>query len=257
MVYNLKEPGSLREPGFYVPAYSFPAVRAGSPQKINSWERTEIGMIRIGRLASLFIFLVFLGFVPARLAAAEIQIVPAQAAKFIHDLGKRIVALLDRYPSGDAPHLQAQLRDIIRESFDLDRIGRFALGRAWESATDVQQKEYLNLFALWTADNYARRLGGDRGGSLAVLGAQPGINATDALVHTQINRANGTSITVNLRVHDNGRQIRIIDVAMGRVSMAVTQRDDFASVIGRKGLNALISDLRKMTVGLYFVAAER
>lgn len=214
-------------------------------------------MIRIGRLAPHIMLLVILGFPPTPLAAAEVQISPAQASKFIHDMGKRIETLLDRDVIGDVPQLQAQLRDIIHESFDLDKIGRFALGRTWEVATAAQQQEYQELFALWTADTYAQKLGAERGGSLTVLGAQTKISATDALVNTQINRPNGTSIKADLRVHNSGSQMRIIDVMKDGVSMAVTQRDEFASVIKRRGLNSLIDDLKSRTEDIHFTATRR
>jgi len=202
-------------------------------------------MIRAGWLIPYAVLLALVSVAISPLAAAEIQTSPDQASKFVQDLGGQAMTLLAEYPDGDTRTLQSELRDLIHRSFDLDLIGRFALGPAWETATPAQQQEYQELFAQWTADTYARRLGADRGGaSLTVVGAQPGLDTPDAVVRTQINRPDGISIAMNLRVHDSGGQLKVVDVSMAGVSMAVTQRDEFASIIQRKGIDGLIGDLR-------------
>jgi len=204
-----------------------------------------------------YIVLLALGIVSSPLAAAEDQTSPEQASKFVQDLGSRTVALLANYPDSGAPEFQVQLRDLIQQSFDLDLIGRFVLGATWPTATPAQQKEYQELYALWTADSYARRLGTDRGGSLTVTGAEPQLGTADAVVQTTINRPGGMSINTNLRVRESEGQMKIIDVTMGGVSMGVTQRDEFASIIQRKGLDGLISDLRAGVANLRVMAAQR
>ncbi len=92
---------------------------------------------------------------------------------------------------------------------------------------------------------------------MTVIGAQPGLDTADAVVQTQINRPDGMSIVTNLRVRDSDGQMKIIDVTMGGVSLDVTQRDEFASVIQRKGLDGLISDLRARVENLTVEAAQR
>jgi phospholipid transport system substrate-binding protein len=201
-------------------------------------------MVRIGWLVPYAMLLALMSAVPSPLAAAEAQTSPEQASKFVQELGSRAVTLLSGHDADNATVLQTQLRGLIREGFDLALISRFVLGPSWERATPAQQQEYQDLFVLWTADSYARRLGADRGGSLTVVGAQPGLDTSDALVRTQINRADGTSIEADLRVRDRDGQMKIVDVTMEGVSMDVTQRDEFASIIQRKGLNGLIGDLR-------------
>lgn len=203
-------------------------------------------MARSGWLIPLMA-LALVGIAPTPRAAA--QTLPDQASKFVEALGSRAVMLLAKYGDGDAQRLQLELRNLIHEGFDLDMISRFALGPAWQAATPAQRQEYQTLFASWTADSYARRLGGDKGGSLTVLGAQAGSdergsNTADAIVRTRINRANGTSIDADLRVRDTAGRMKIVDVSMGGVSMDVTQRDEFAAVIQREGVSGLIRELK-------------
>jgi len=208
-------------------------------------------MVRNGWLVPLMV-LALVGIAPAPRAAAEDQTSPEQASRFVQDLGSQTVTLLTRYHDGDARQLQRRLQDLIREGFDLDMISRFALGATWQTATPAQRQEYQALFAAWTAESYAHRLGADKGGNLTVIGAQPaadqlGPDATDAIVHTRLNRPNEASIDADLRVRDSEGRMKIVDVSMDGVSLDVTQRDEFASVIRRKGLAGLIRELKART----------
>jgi len=210
-------------------------------------------MARTGWLVPLMA-LALVGIAPAPRAAAQTS--PDQASRFVETLGGRAVTLFAKYGDGDARQLQAELQNLIHEGFDLDMISRFALGSAWHTATPAQRQEYQTLFATWTAESYANRLGADKGGSLTVLGAQagsnkPGSDPADAFVQTRIKRSNGTSIDADLRVRASvGGGMKIVDVTMGGVSMDVTQRDEFSAVIQREGLDGLIRELRTHVTGV-------
>lgn len=201
-------------------------------------------MMRTGWLIPYLMLLGFAGVAPSPLQAGEVRTSPEQASTFVRDLGNRAVSLLAGYANGDAARLQTQLRVLIHDGFDLDTISRFALGSSWQRATPAQQQEYQALFAAWTADTYARQLGADRGATLTVIDSQPALDSTDAIVRTQINRADGSSIDTELRVREREGHMQIVDVTMGGVSMDVTQRDEFSAVIHRKGIGGLISDLK-------------
>lgn len=193
---------------------------------------------------ALFAALVSVAPRPAE-ATGPSQASPAQASKFIEDMGDRCLRLIASYSSSNPIEFQTEFRKIVSESFDLDLIGRFALGPSWQTATADERQEYQKLFAVWMTDSYTRRLGAGGGGwTLSVIGAKPGFNSADAMVETQINRPDGKSITVNLRVRKREDQLRIVDVMMGGVSMAVAQRDEFASVVRHIGLDGLITKLR-------------
>ncbi|HET8727811.1 MAG TPA: ABC transporter substrate-binding protein, partial [Alphaproteobacteria bacterium] len=68
----------------------------------------------------------------------------------------------------------------------------------------------------------------------------------DVLVDSRILRPNGPSVGVAWRVRDRDGRFQIIDVSIEGVSMAVTQRNEFASVIQRNGgsVDALLAALR-------------
>ncbi|HLI10400.1 MAG TPA: ABC transporter substrate-binding protein [Alphaproteobacteria bacterium] len=169
---------------------------------------------------------------------------PEKAAKFVQDLGQRAVQLLGNYDEAHAAQHQAEFKSLVRQGFDLDLIGRFVLGNAWRTATPEQQREYQQLFSKWVLDSYARRLGAYKGETFSITGSQPIAN-TDALVETQIMRPGGQQpLKAGWRVREIDGQMKIIDVVVEGVSMALTQRQEFASVVQREGLDGLITDLR-------------
>ena len=207
-------------------------------------------MIGAKRLTPFLTLLVFLGMASTPTQAAGTQTSPEQASKFVQDLGQRAVALLASYNESQAGKHQEEFKEIVRQGFDLDLIGRFVLGNSWRTASSAQQQEYQKLFATWVLDSYARRLGAYKGESFNIMGAQQFADS-DALVETEIKRPDGAPLKAAWRVRDINGHLKIIDVVVEGVSMALTQRQEFASVIQHSGLDGLISDLRNRVNNLH------
>ncbi|HUC62849.1 MAG TPA: ABC transporter substrate-binding protein [Alphaproteobacteria bacterium] len=175
-------------------------------------------------------------------ARADQPTSPAAAQKFIDDIGTHAIKVL-----GDAKtplaQRQAEVRDLLHEGLDLDKIGRFALGRWWNTASETQRAQYLKLFDAYVVNTYSRRLSAYSGESFKVLNAQP-IAGTDAVVNTQILRPGNEPLNTAWRVRDEDGHMKIIDVIVEGVSMVLTQRQEFASVLQNKGFDALLASLR-------------
>ena len=211
-------------------------------------------MIRAKLLMPFVTLLLFVGFAsvsaPVSVLAADTHTSPEQASKFVQDLGSRAVAMLANYNEAEAERHQEEFKKIVREGFDLDLIGRFVLGNSWRTATPEQQQEYQQLFSTWVLNSYARRLGAYKGESFSIVNAQAFADS-DALVETEIKRPDGEPLKAAWRVREINGQLKIIDVVVEGVSMALTQRQEFASVIQRSGLDGLISDLRTRVNNLH------
>ena len=184
--------------------------------------------------------------------AAGLLAPPAKAAPdvdgakaFIEGLASRAIEILQR-ENGNLEQREAELRKILSQDFDLPFIGRFVLGRHWRKATPDQRADYQALFAEWILKTYARRLGGYSGETFQTTGARAA-GDTDILVQTKINRPSGPPIVADWRVRTNPHGFRIIDIMVEGVSMAVTQRSEFNAVVGRDGVDGLLSILRART----------
>ena len=77
----------------------------------------------------------------------------------------------------------------------------------------------------------------------------------DIVVHTRIDRPSGPPIEAHWRVRGKGSTQRIIDVMVEGISMAVTQRAEFKSVVRRHGLDGLIQILDATSSKLSATAA--
>lgn len=143
-----------------------------------------------------------------------------------------------------------RFRQLFTEDFDVPGIAHFVLGRYWRLATPEQQQEFVKLFTDYIALAYSNRLAEYSGETLRVTGSRPAPDGS--LVSSEILRTNGqppARVDWLLTPHDGA--YRISDVIFEGVSMAVTQRSEFASVIQRNGgqVQGLIAALRRKTEG--------
>ena len=174
--------------------------------------------------------------------------VPTEAAKFIEGLGTQAIALLSQ-PGQPSENSENQVRSLLSENFDLDRIGQFVVGRYWETMSSDQQKAYLDVFREFVLRSYSRRFGGYAGSKFAVVGSQPG-GRDDVIVLTQIIRPDDPNVDAGWRVTTEDGQLKIVDVIISGVSMAMTQRSDFTTAIRREGVDTFIGRLRAQLAGL-------
>jgi len=183
------------------------------------------------------------------LAGALAPAIPAAAADpaaVISNLGSRALEVLSK----NAPQSQrvARFRELLREDFAVPEIARFVLGRYWNVATEEQRAEFVKLFEEYIALAYSTRLAEYTGETFKVTGSRP--DADGAVVSSQILRPAGAApVKVDWRLIGRNGVYKISDVSVDGISMAVTQRSEFASVIQHNGgqVQGLITQLREKT----------
>ena len=164
--------------------------------------------------------------------------------QFIESLGEETIGAITNADVSEEDRLTEFAR-LFRKGFDVDTISRFVLGRYWRRATDEQKVEYQSLFADFIVTTYANRFHQYSGEKLLVDGERPA-SKRDTIVSSEIKPPDGPAVRVDWRVRKTGDDHKIIDVIVEGVSMAITQRDEFASVIrrGGGGVETLIAELR-------------
>ena len=180
--------------------------------------------------------------------------VPVQAA----DMSKQATSFVDNVASkgfntikdkraGKLSGEQAKInfRKILNEAFDVPTIARFTLGRYWRVATSAQQKEFTALIQTAILDKYADRVLGYSGDGYT-MNTSSAINATDYGVEMTIKRDQGAPVDLTWRLRSIGSSFKVIDMSVEGISMSVTHRADFASIIERNGgqVQALIDALK-------------
>ena len=165
---------------------------------------------------------------------------PQGAVEIVETLGQAAISAAefeDRSERKDA------IRSLIRVGFDLDVISRIVLGKFWNRAKALQRAEFKDLFNEYLVNSFANHL--NRIDALTVV-ASNRVAGDDFLVRTSINRASDTANAV-WRVRAWDGEYRIIDLMIDGISLALTHRSEFTSVIRRDGFEELLQTLRKRT----------
>ncbi len=165
------------------------------------------------------------------------------AAEFIKTLGEKVLAIQASEPAAMAPQRRDALRKLIHGNFDLELTGQLALGKYWARATVEQRATFNGLFAKYLLNTYAHHLDTYRIEALAVI-AQRRIGEKDYLVQTSIELDNNLANAV-WRVRNRGGEYKIIDILLDGISLTLTHRSEFASVIHRYGLDGMLEVLRE------------
>ncbi len=202
-----------------------------------SFSRTVRSVLLVVPLFAAF----SLGGVPVSAQAASLD----ASSEFVKLLGERTIEVLSN-ESYTAEDRMNHYRELLREGFAVNTIGRFALGRYWRTATPELREEYLALFQEFVLDIYSKRLNGFTGETFTIIKSQS-IDETDTMVSTEISGADGPSIRVDYRVRSLDGNLQIVDVLVEGVSLIITQRAEFASIINRDGLEGLMGKLCQYT----------
>lgn len=193
---------------------------------------------------ALLVLALFAVIVPSPVMAADAAKDPA--FNFVKQTTDKGLSFLANPKISDAQKT-AEFKSLLNASFDLDTIGRFALGKYWNVATPAERTEYQAVFRKMVVDVYSNRFTDYKGQKLEILSSRA--VGTDFIVASVMKSPTGASpdVKIDWRVRNKGAGFKIVDVIVEGVSMSVTQRSDFASVIQANGgkVSALLEGLKK------------
>jgi phospholipid transport system substrate-binding protein len=197
-------------------------------------------MMRRSLLTSLFLLMS-----TASLAAPPV-VNPADAVAFMNQLWDRAVEVLNK--KSDPALRQERFRQLFHADFDCPGIARFVLGRYWRDASEEEQRDFVRLFEDYIVFVYTARLSNFGGQDFKIRGSRS--DGDGVMVSTDVFSPGGSSpLKIDWRlVSDNGTY-KINDVIVEGVSMLVTQRSEFASIVQRNGgqVRGLLAMMREKT----------
>lgn len=134
---------------------------------------------------------------------------------------------------------------MLRQDFDLPDMSRFVLGPYWRVASAGQRQEFCGLFEDHLVRFYGERFAQYGGESLRMTGSRT--DPDGVVVTSQILRPRAPPIELDWRLGVSDGRYKITDVTVDGVSMVLTQRSEFASVIERNGgqVAALLATMRE------------
>jgi phospholipid transport system substrate-binding protein len=152
-------------------------------------------------------------------------------------VGEAIANITDRQQAESDREMK--FRALLETGFDIPRISRFVLGRYWNAASDEQRQRFASLFEEWVVRTYSARFKEYSGEVIRVIGtrAESEISTVVTSQFTSTNGAPPAKVEWHVRKQADG-SFKIIDVSVEGISMALTQRDEIASVADRNGGSA-------------------
>ena len=178
----------------------------------------------------------------AQPAAATGDASPA-AFTFIQELGNDAIKELTD-PAIPQSEREARFRRVLVDRFDMAAISKFVLGRYWRSTNEAQRVAFQQLFVDFIVRSYSVRFSEYLGEGLKVMGSSAEDRGT-IVVHSRIDMPSSEDIRVDWQLRHADDDFAIVDIIVEGVSMNVTHRSEFASMINdRGGVNGLIEALR-------------
>lgn len=135
---------------------------------------------------------------------------------------------------------KAELRDMINDIIDYESMARIALQSTFDTISEEQRTEFVNLFSTIIRDQSLNNLDIYRA---EVIYDEILINGNEAVVRTiTVHRDVRTPVSYNLEYRDG--DWFITDMAIDNVSTAESYRRSFQNMIRRRGFDALLDNLR-------------
>lgn len=150
---------------------------------------------------------------------------------------KMVSQAIDLLRNKDMPRQERDQKftALLTQDFDIPRISRFVLGRYWATASDEEREEFSRLFERWVVRTYSARFA-DYSGETVKVGATKPQSETDVIVESQIIHPDGSPpAKVDWRVRQKDGTFKVVDIDVEGVSMALTEKEEFASVIQNNG----------------------
>lgn len=167
---------------------------------------------------------------------------------FVEKLGKEVVEKVSNTDISDIERYN-NFKELYLSSFDNYYISRFVLGRYWKTIDKGIQKQFVDSFNNYIVATYAPKFKG-WGGTFKAVDSLLENNYYN--VKMDILNKDGPTLKMMWKMYLNkNKEFKILDVNIDGVSMLVTQRAEFLSVIKNhpNGVVGLIDAMNKKTSG--------
>lgn len=139
----------------------------------------------------------------------------------------------------------------IAKTFHLRLMSRMVAGRRhWKGFSGSQKKSFVDAFSGLVAATYADRFDGWSGQSFRTLGSAE-LRPGTVLVKTEIVSPGKAPTRLNYVLRRLADGWHAVDVYLkGSISEVATKRSEYAAILRREGVDALVRRIRKTTAGL-------
>jgi ABC-type transporter MlaC component len=149
------------------------------------------------------------------------------------------------FSSGSEADARKRCRELLAWAFDVRAMGKEALGRAWDKATEEERKKFLEAFEEDIISAYLRRMRAP-GTTLTFVGRRPPVGG-DQPAASRRSVPGKEDQTWIWWMRPDGQSWRIIDLLLDGHSALNAEGHEYASILESNNgdINALIAFMRK------------
>ena len=136
-----------------------------------------------------------------------------------------------------------KLNDLSAKYLDLDALASYTLGDYREKATNSERENFNKLFREYFIKNMSSKLNDFADQDLKIIDSKK-INDNNIIVSTKVfSKKDAQEIAVEWRIYIKESKLLARDLVVEGLSLARTQKEEFASIIASKGFAGVISAL--------------
>ena len=136
-----------------------------------------------------------------------------------------------------------KLNELSAKYLDLDALAGYTLGDYREKATATEKDSFNKLFREYFIKNMSSKLNDFADQELKIIDSKK-INENNIIVSTKIfSKKDAQEIAVEWRIYIKDSKLLARDLVVEGLSLARTQKEEFASIIANKGFAGVISAL--------------
>ena len=126
---------------------------------------------------------------------------------------------------------------------DFEEATRLAVGRAWSQASPEQKKQLVAEFRTMLVRIYSSAIEPYQGQTIKVAPVRMKPGDTEVTVHNTFVRSGGKGIPFDYAMRKTEQGWKIYDIVVEGVSLVLTYRSEFDSLVKQEGVDGLIKRL--------------
>ena len=196
----------------------------------------------------LIIFLTFFFLFSPKQQSLNYVMAASDPGAYVIEITKNAINTLTD-ESIDQKKKETKFGELFDKNFDIPSISRFVLGKYWKQASLDQKKNFIKAFRNYVVKTYSSRFNEYSGEQLKLINFENESNPKIFIVHTALEREDAPPIIVDWRIGKKKNNFVILDIIIEGISLAITQRSEFVSVIDQNegSIDQLILLLKEKT----------
>jgi phospholipid transport system substrate-binding protein len=154
----------------------------------------------------------------------------AQVGDFVTLLSNQVIDVLKNNENNLSGRKKG-FEQIFQQAGDVPKIAKFVAGPAWKTATVDIQNKYVEIYRQYMAYTYASRIT-QYNNQKVKIGRISDLGTNGFLVDTQLITPNSNNVmSVIWQLSSNDDVLKVSDLRVENISMALTQRAEFAAYL--------------------------